>query len=962
LKELRYPSITEGEMDPITMVVAALEAGALVGRKDTASSGVKNAYAVLRDLLKRRLAGKTAAELVLARHEAAPEMWGASLEATLAEYGVGSDLAVIEAAQALLALLDQAGLKAGKYAVDLGGAQGVQVGDHGRQVNYFNPPDAAGAKSAVDRDPSELHTQSTADTGYGRSILVGDYGVQNTYLYPPTHVSWPLRVGVVPLLADCYQDRAAAKDLETLLEAGQTAVLTQVLSGLGGIGKTQIAAHYASMVWGARAVDLLVWLTVSSRQAVITGYREAVHKVDARDPGEDPEAAARRFLAWLAATDRSWLVVLDDLADPADLRGLWPQGASGRTVATTRRRDNVLYGTGRRVVEIGVFTPEEALAYLTAKLDNDPDCLEQSAELAEDLGYLPLALAQAATYIRDRSLTCAEYRVRFASQQSTLAESLPPDALSDDYPHAVAVTWSLSIDRGNQLPPKGLAGPALQLAAMLDPNGIPEAFFHARAVRAYLAAYRAHLAFLPDSESIQNNAEIGNALEVSTEDAIDALHCLRRLSLAVVDRKSPFQETRVHALVQRVVREHLTPDASHVTAVAAADALFEVWPEHDSEASLSRALRDCTDSLRRNREMDLWSPAPHPVIFRCGHSLGNVGLVGQAVTYWENLAASSTQRLGPDHPVTLEARGNFASWSGSAGDAPGAVHALDQVLADCQRLLGLDHPLTMDTRVNLARWRGEAMDPAGARTLEELLAEQLRLFGHDDPRTLKTRHQLARGCGYDGDAARSIQMFEDLIPDCQRVLGLDHPEVLNIRADLAFRRGMTGDAPGAIRAFEELIRDRGRINGPDHPLTLNNRGNLARWRGEAGDPAGAVRAFTELLTDSVRILGPEHQHVLNTRSDLAHYRGMAGDPAGAVRALKGLIPHYLRVLGPDRWETFTNRERLAHWRGMAGDTAGAAEAYSELLTDRLRVLGPDHVDTVSCRSHLAHWRAQTEKP
>lgn len=451
-----------------------------------------------------------------------------------------------------------------------------------------------------------------------------------------SQAEWPLLVGVVPLVADCYQDRkAGGLDPHALQNPGQTSAQTWVLSGLGGIGKTQIAAHHARALWQAGAVDLLVWLTASRRQAILTGYGEALREIEGQDPGDDAEAVGRRLLTWLATARRRWLVVLDDLADPGDLRGLWPQGRSGHTVVTTRRRDDALRrhdaspeGADWRFQQISLFTAEEALAYLTAKLGGDVGTLEQAAELAGDLGFLPLALAHAATYIQDGGLTCAEYRARFASQQRTLKDTFPfpPDALPDDYPSAVAVTWKLSIDHADQLRPVGLARPALQLAAMLDPNGIPEAVFSSRASRTYLAIRRTPPSSLSDPAAARDRRPAQEPTEVRIEDGLDALSCLQRLNLVTVDRKNPYRAVRVHALVQRVVREQLDPGDNQVVARAAADALLEVWPDHDAEPMLSQALRDCTSSLTRHSAQALWSPEMHPVLFRCGDSTANVGL------------------------------------------------------------------------------------------------------------------------------------------------------------------------------------------------------------------------------------------------------------------------------------------------------------------------------------------------
>jgi hypothetical protein len=130
-------------MDPITLIVTALAAGAALGVKDAASTAVKDAYAGLKALVKKRFGGQPDAELVLTKYDQAPQIWRAPLMAELAEAGADQDLDLVAAAQALMVLVDETGARAGKYTVDVRGAQGVQIGDHNRQDNVFNARPAA---------------------------------------------------------------------------------------------------------------------------------------------------------------------------------------------------------------------------------------------------------------------------------------------------------------------------------------------------------------------------------------------------------------------------------------------------------------------------------------------------------------------------------------------------------------------------------------------------------------------------------------------------------------------------------------------------------------------------------------------------------------------------------------------------------------------------------------------------
>jgi len=126
-------------MDPVTLIVTALAAGAASALQEGASSAVKDAYTRVTALVKRRFASRPKAELVLAEHQAAPQTWDAPLAAELSAVGADGDADLVAAAQALITLVDEAGSRAGKYAVTVQDSQGVQVGDRNMQTNTFGP-------------------------------------------------------------------------------------------------------------------------------------------------------------------------------------------------------------------------------------------------------------------------------------------------------------------------------------------------------------------------------------------------------------------------------------------------------------------------------------------------------------------------------------------------------------------------------------------------------------------------------------------------------------------------------------------------------------------------------------------------------------------------------------------------------------------------------------------------------
>jgi hypothetical protein len=770
------------------------------------------------------------------------------------------------------------------------------------------------------------------------------------YHRPPSErrvVEWPYRYGIVPPRATAFQEREVRQLVADTFDAAQTSVVstrpptaaTLVATGLGGVGKTQLVAEYAQTAWAAHQLDLLVWITATSRAAIQSDYGRLADELSGVDNDSDTELAARRLVSWLASTQRRWLVVLDDVQDPGDLRELWPPASPhGRTLVTTRRRDAAFRGQGRRMIDVDVFSQPDAITYLNTALAGQPELINGAADLAAQLGRLPIALAQAATYLLDRNLSCAAYLARWSDRRHRLTALVPePGSLPDDHRTTLAVTWSLSVELANRLEPTGLAGVLLEVVSLLDANGIPAEVFTAEPI----------LNLLHDSLD----------RPVDAQQARDGLGCLHRLSLITWVPTQPRQAVRVHALVQRATRERIAESRWPVLVEAAAAAVLAAWPEIERDAVLGQIYRANTDALVDAAGEVLWDSEAYAVMFRAGNSLGNSGLAATGRDYYERLHALTRHHLGTDHRRTTIAAGNLANLRGKAGDAAGAAAAFEALLAERLRLFGPDDRHTLGARFSLAQWRGEMGDAAGAAaTFEQVQADYLRVRGPDHLTTLAARHQLARWRGEAGDGVGAAAALEELLADRIRVLGRDHPDTLSTRHDLAQWRMATHDRHQTSSDLEALLTDRIRVLGLDHPDTLKTRHSLANW-GD-GDADQAAADLEVLLADQVRILGPDHPDTLLTRYHIGYLRGQRGDCAGAVADFEALLADRTRVLGPRHPDTLTTRHGLACWRGENGDTTRAVADYEELLADRLRILGPDHPHILPSRHGLARWCAE----
>lgn len=698
-----------------------------------------------------------------------------------------------------------------------------------------------------------------AITGYVKNLTM----VQQNK--PREPAEWPHLVGVIPQRAQSFQRRSEVDRLRDALRPGGTTVC-QVLSGMGGVGKTQLAADYALTAFESGEFDVVVWVTASNESIAVSGMGQAGVELCRADPG-DLHQAARTFLASLQpraeAKPCRWLVVLDDVADPDDLCDWWPPLSSlGRTLITTRRRDAALTGSDRQLMPVGLFSSDEATTYLSETLASHAhvENLDELAALASDLGCLPLALSQAAAYIVDAGIDVAMYR-RLLFDRSRTLDDAAPDCLPDGQTLAVAAAWSLSIDRADQLRPVGLARPLLDLVAMLDPNGIPADSLTSGPALNYLARYR---------------SDVDHAA-VTSENVVGALRVLHRLSLIEHTPKIPHQAVRMHELVQRSVRESLTSDSFADAVLAAADSLFSVWPDIENDAGLSQALRANAAALSRCGEEVLLAPGVHNVLFRAGSSLGDAGQVSDALAYYQGMADRARDRLDSDHPDMLCIRNNRARWLAESGDIPGALSEFEQLLADRQRILGPAHLDTLTTLLNFTAWRPDGADPVESIAKNAELVDHLtRMIGPRHHLTLSARNNYAYYLARSGEVADAAVVFERLTADRAESLGPGHPETIGTRHNYAYCLGVMGDAVGAVRVLDDLVADRMRILGPDHPHTLATRSQLAYWRGWSGDVIEAVIATAEILRHMHRVLGPEHPETQTAMINLVHWLELSG--------------------------------------------------------------------------------------
>lgn len=269
-----------------------------------------------------------------------------------------------------------------------------------------------------------------------------------------------------------------------LAAAGDAAALT----GGPGVGKSTEAAEYARAA--LREGHRVAWIGGESREQIVASLGRVADAYGRREPDLTPQAAAERGLALLSEPPdrRRVLAVFDNVVDPAPVRDWLPRGDRTRVVITTTERTAAALGA---TVDVERFTRDQARTYLRERTGRDLDAAAD--ELIVEVDGLPLALAQAASRMRETGRGFADY---VADLRTFDVEEALPHGEWDDYPRSVAAAVLLAVDRIWD----ERTGPVLAALALLSPAGVPVTLLGEDEREVRLAVARARVASLVDGD------------------------------------------------------------------------------------------------------------------------------------------------------------------------------------------------------------------------------------------------------------------------------------------------------------------------------------------------------------------------------------------------------------------------------------------------------------------------------
>jgi transcriptional regulator with XRE-family HTH domain len=388
----------------------------------------------------------------------------------------------------------------------------------------------------------------------------------------------------------------------------------QIVNGLGGIGKTQIALEYAYRF--RNDYQALLWVRAETYEMLMEDYQTIAHLLQIPHP-EDQElchivAAVKRQLQ----NYDTWLFICDGAEDLNQAHALLPDASLGHVIITTRSQ---AIGTLGAHVDLRKMETAEAALFLlrrakclslTASLQEAPAWLRTHAEtLVEMVDGCPLALDQAGAYIEETGCGLLEYMNRYRTQHSVLLNTR--GTLSNYHPASVAETLTHSFQKVEQALPGAID--LLRLCAFLHPDAIPEEVIIEGMVQ----------------------SEAGRQIAVADPFTLDAAAKELR-SLSLLYREAESKTFAIHRLVQTIIKDMMDMQTRHWWATYAIQALEHVFPDLDDGGAWPRCQRYLPHVLTCARYMEeegITLPDADELFYRIGCYLSEYRAYNEAGLY-----------------------------------------------------------------------------------------------------------------------------------------------------------------------------------------------------------------------------------------------------------------------------------------------------------------------------------------
>jgi nucleoside phosphorylase/tetratricopeptide (TPR) repeat protein len=447
--------------------------------------------------------------------------------------------------------------------------------------------------------------------------------------------------------------------------------------GLGGVEKTQIALEFAYRMREKFPECSIFWIPCTSYETVEQAYLDIASVIGM--PSIEPAKVKEQVMAHLSQDSSGpWLLIFDNADDiemwikgsdtAPPLKSFLPRSENGHVLFTSRNRKLAVKVASPNVLsvpDVDEITAMKILQKLLIKegllFDNDI-----TTALLEQLGFLPLAISQAAAYINENQITLSDYLSLLKEHETSavelLNEEFEDDGRYDETPNRVLTTWLVSFQQIQQL--DELSADCLSFMACINPRDIPQSI-------------------LPPAPSAKKRVDALGLLSAYSfisehvGKGSFSLHRLVHLATRNWMRKNQVFDRWVRRVTQRL--DDILPDDDHKN-----QGLWRIYLPHALYLTNSPEFRHIYSEY-----------VDFPL--RVGRSLQIEGRYDEAKTLFvENLSVRE-KALGAEHIDTLASVTYLGSVLEDQGKYKEAEAMYRRAFKGREEALGSEHPDTLDS-------------------------------------------------------------------------------------------------------------------------------------------------------------------------------------------------------------------------------------------------------------------------
>ena len=548
--------------------------------------------------------------------------------------------------------------------------------------------------------------------------------------------------------------------LEALTQSAAEAISRPkifALVGNGGMGKTQIALQHAhnpenkfKYVW---------WLRSEEPATLLEDYISIAR--DLHLPGwdlRDTDQTVKNVKFWLEGEcDSRWLLVFDNAKEPKDLERYVPVTGNGQIIITSRLS---VWDGFAQLLEVGVFQRDklkgESVDFLLKRTGKDDR--KGAADLAAELGDLPLALEQAGAYIKESGISFSDYLVRLKENRKDLLSKGKPL----NYPDSVATTWEISFLAVQKENPA--AGDLLNLIAFLAADAIP---------RSLLEEGAKHITE-PLSSCLQNSQQLD-----------DCISLLNRFSLIGAAEN----QISVHRLVQAVVQDRMSREDEKKWAESALrmvnDAFSFSQLDQETWGMCSKLSAHAFYASEHAERLEVSQQETSDLLNSLCNYLHNRMELGSARSVLERALAIDEKTLGPENNSAARDVNNLGSVLQDQGDLEGAKKCYQRALAIVEKAFGPESTSVAIAVNNLGLVLRDQGDLVGANECyQRALAIDEEALGPEHTSVARDVNNLGLVLQDQGDLEGAKKCFQRALAIFEKRLGMDHPNSVLARNNL----------------------------------------------------------------------------------------------------------------------------------------------------------------------------------